>query len=447
MNPEPTERLLRILDADHRAALHLGGVPAAELAARFGTPCYVYDAAILRQRARLVARTLGVEVLFALKANPSLAVTAVLAGCGTGADVSSLGELLLARRAGVPPARIQFAGPGKTTEELTSAAEAGIAAIHVESAQELAALEQVGSRLGRRVSVGLRLRPGTLAGGAEPPRLRIGGADQKFGVSRSEAIDLARRVRESTNLQLVALHGYLGTQCFDARAWLGAADQLLDAADAVERAAGAELPMLNFGGGFAVGYFAGDGELDLTAVGAGLRERLSGRPQRRAVVELGRYLTAPAGVYLTRVRYTKHEDSRRVAILDGGMHHHAAAAGLGAVLRRPFPIVAAHSPRTTETVRHALCGPLCTPLDELAAEAELPELAPGDLLAVLGSGAYGMTFSHTMFSSHPTPAEVLVDGGQAFLIREPGCPTDAQRGQLLPAELAADAPRVDNPAP
>ena len=197
------------------------------------------------------------------------------------------------------------------------------------------------------------------------------------------------------------------------------------------------LPSLNFGGGFGVPCFRHDQEFDLRTAGALLQESLAGE-DRLASVELGRYLTAPAGIYLTRVLYTKRSNGRRFAILDGGMHHHAAAAGVGAVIRRPYPIVSATSPLTLATDRgvtpQTLCGPLCIPTDEFGEDLALPRLEPDDLVAVLVSGAYGLSFSGVLFLSHPTPSEILVDGGRAYLARQPGRPADALRGQFLPGE-------------
>jgi len=408
--------------------LRIGGMEAKGIADRYGTPCYVYDAGLLRSRYRQVEEALGVEILFALKANPSLAVASVLRREGSGAEVASGGEILIADKAGFAGKDIQFAGPGKSHTDLGMALDKGIHSINLESVSEYESLAALAKERKQCPGVAIRINPAEAVGGS---RMRMSGGAKKFGVDEDQVAGLIQHIHDQGLVDLRGLHCYMGTQCFDAEAWLQSARHLLEFANEMEAKTGVALPSLDFGGGFAVPCFEGDQEFDLELAGKGMRELLAGE-DRRAFVELGRYLVAPAGVFLMRVLHVKQSHGKRFAILDGGMHQNAAAAGVGSVIRRPFPIVAVKDPHAEEAVPQSLCGPLCTPADDFVSDLALPALEPGDLVAILVSGAYGLTFSNLAFLSHPSPAEVLVDQGRSWLIREPGRPDDALRGQLLP---------------
>ncbi len=401
------------------------------LADRFGTPLYVHDAATLRARAARLRSTFGpqVDVLYAVKANPSLAVATVLRRCGLGADVASGGELALARAAGFDADAIRFAGPGKTDAELIAALDVGIACVHVEAADEVERLTTIARARGVRPSVAIRVNPPAASSG----RMQMGGGAKKFGVDADAVPALARRIVDDGVCALVGLQVYAGTQLFDAAAWLRQAVDLVALADLVEDEIGRELNVLNFGGGFGVAMNDDDETFDVDAAAAGVRDLLSARPQRRGAIEVGRWLVADAGTYLARVVSTKTSGGRRFAILDGGLHHHAAATGFGGVVRRMPPMhvvgVAADAPPEPITI----CGPLCAAGDEFAADVALPPVAPGALLAFDRAGAYGLTFSPVLLAGHPLPAEVLVDGADAWLARERGAFDDVLRGQQAPA--------------
>ncbi|MGF1464670.1 MAG: alanine racemase [Sandaracinaceae bacterium] len=432
--PSLAERLVAAHFPASDDELVVGALPARELAARHGTPLYVFDAAVLRARLADVQKALGdrVEVLFALKANPNAAVARVLREGGAGAEVASAGEILVARRAGFAGRSMQFAGPGKHGDDLRLALADGVT-LNVESAAELDAVARAAAEAGVVCPVALRVNPPAATAGS---RMRMGGGSAKFGIDVDALVEVARQAEAAASIELRGLHTYAGTQTFDHEGWLAHARFLLDSARAVEGAIGRELPTLNFGGGFGVPVFESDGDFDLGAAGGGLQALVAddARPDRRYFVELGRYLVAPAGVFLARVIYLKESAGKTHAILDGGMHHHAAAAGLGTVIRRPFPMVKATALRAAAGEGCQLGGPLCTPADAFPTGASLPPLEPGDLVAFLSSGAYGLTFSNVLFLSHAAPAEVLVDGREAHVVRAAGRPDDALRGQRLPGE-------------
>lgn len=432
--------LAQRLVAEHFPAsdeeLVVGGLTASALAERFGTPLYVFDAGVLRASLGAVREALGprVEVLFALKANPNAAVAQVLREGGAGAEVASAGEILVARHAGFEGSAVQFAGPGKHGEDLRLALEDGIT-LNVESLAELEAVAEAARATGRRARVALRVNPSESKAGS---RMSMGGGSAKFGIDADMLCEVAARADALEDVELRGLHTYAGTQTFDHEGWLAHARFLFESAAMVEAHLGRELETLNFGGGFGVPVFESDPTFDLAAAGAGLRALIEAdaRPARRYFVELGRYLSAPCGVFLTRVVLVKESRGKTHAILDGGMHNHAAAAGLGTVIRRSFPMVKATALRAEAGPALQLGGPLCTPADAFPTSERLPPLARADLVAFLASGAYGLTFSNVLFLSHAAPAEVLVERGEAFVVREAGRPQDALRGQRLPSHRA-----------
>jgi len=413
--------------------LVVGEFPVSELAERYGTPFYVYDAELLRARYEEVKQALGdrVSILFAMKANPSAGVVNVLTECGAGLDVTSRGEIYVAGAVGVKGKKIHFAGPGKSREDIDAALESGIGAINVESRAELELISQAARERQIVSTVSLRIHPDQALSGS---RMRMGGGTEKFGIPVEEAEELMHKISKDPFLELKGLHIYAGTQCFDAAAWVANCRYILDVATKLEQATGQEIYSINFGGGFGVPYFAGEKPFDLAAAGEGIREVIAedNREDREYFVELGRYLTAPAGVFVSQVQYAKQIKETNHLILDGGMNHYAAAAGLGSVIKRPYPMVAATNLEAEERQAYAVGGNLCTPADEFCAQQMLPPTKAGDLVAILMSGAYGLSFSPTLFLSHPTPCELMVDGNEAFIIRDRGIPSDAMRGQWIP---------------
>jgi diaminopimelate decarboxylase len=419
---------LRTLGTVVDSPLSVGGLPAADLARRFGTPLYVFDANVLRARVERVRSTLGgdVRVLWSVKANPSLAVTSCQRAAGAGAEVASLGEMHLAIAAGHDAADLRFAGPGKTDREIDEAVGAGLGCFHAEAAGEIDAIASAAQRHGRRVPVAVRVNmPEPLRGA----RMRMGGHSSRFGIDEAQVPAVVRRIAADRSLLLRGLHVYAGTQSFDAGAFVEYASRLVTRALEWETQLGVHFDELDLGGGFGVPAYAGDPEFDLEAAGAGVREIVGAHPGRAWFVELGRYLCAPAGVYLCRVVRTKESAGELHAVLDGGLHQNAGAAGVGSVLRRPPLLVHAAAPDGAAERAAHVGGPLCTPADRFGEALPLPRIAEGDLIAVLHAGAYGLSYSPHSFLSHPTPAEVLVDGGEARVVRRRGEPRDVLRGQ------------------
>ncbi|HVL72499.1 MAG TPA: type III PLP-dependent enzyme [Beijerinckiaceae bacterium] len=435
--PEPerplAERLVAELFCVRAGDLLVGGLSVAALARTHGTPLYVYDAGILRARVRALKSAVAgfAGLCFSAKANPNPAVLRVFVEEGTGIEVASGAEYLRARAAGCAPERILFAGPGKSEEELALALEGGVGEIHVESFEEIERLAALARRCGRAAPVGIRINPAAAAQGGA---MRMGGRASPFGFDEEILADVVRAVA-AAGLDLTGLHLFAGTQILDADVLAGQWRHALALSREIARLAGRPPRTIDLGGGLGIPYFAGDGELDLDrlrAHAARLRAELGPLGNPAVVLEPGRWLAGPAGLYVAQVNSAKVSRGTRFAVLDGGLHHHLAASGnLGAVVKRDYPIVAPARMDEPAAGTFSVVGPLCTPLDTLGRQVPLPDLSAGDLVAVLQSGAYGLTASPVGFLGHPMPAEVLVEDGRARLVRPRGS-FEAPLSQLPP---------------
>ncbi|MDX2309305.1 MAG: type III PLP-dependent enzyme [Hyphomicrobium sp.] len=408
--------------------LTIGGVAVDELARTFGTPFYAYDAGLIRARYRALADAVAgfAEVHYSIKANPNPAVVRVLVEEGAGLEVASGAEFQIAIAAGASPERILFAGPGKGEDELRHAIEGGIGEIHLESVEEMVAVAAMASERNHLVNVAVRVNPAAAAQGGA---MRMGGKPAAFGIDEEALPEFLDRLSKLPRLSLTGIHMFAGTQILDADVLVAQWSHGLDVARTVSRLIGRPLESIDLGGGLGIPYHAGDGTLDLDHVAEGVRglkERMATEPElqgSRVLIEPGRWLVGPAGVYVMAVRAVKSSRGQRFLVCDGGMHHHLAASGnLGQVVKRDYPIVAATKLGSVDRTPTTIVGPLCTPLDTLGRQTPMPEMQKGDLVAVLQSGAYGLTASPTGFLSHPLPAEVLVENGHHRRIDTPGRP-------------------------
>jgi diaminopimelate decarboxylase len=389
--------------------LCVGDLPLEEVVADTGTPAYVYDLDAVAAAYRRVAAAfepLSARVLYAVKANANLAVLATLAGLGSGFDVVSGGELVRVLRAGGDPEACVFAGVGKTTEELALAVGHGVT-VHVESADELDAVAAVAARLERPARFAIRVNPDVEVD--THVNIQTGHDEAKFGVPVAVGHELLGRAArgELPLCHPVGVHVHVGSQLPDPEGVAAGARVGLEVLEA-GRAAGLELDWLDVGGGLPVDY-AGGSAPGPELFAAALAPLLAGRNVRLAV-EPGRALVARAGALVAGVLYRKHRSAGRMLVVDTGMHHLLRPALYQAV-HRVRPLRAAPLAGPTEVV-----GPICESTDVLATEADLPDLHPGELVAFMDAGAYGMTMASN-YNGQPRPAEIVVAGGVARVAR------------------------------
>ncbi len=394
--------------AGQAAALTIGGRSADYWVAHAGdTPLFVYDMAIVAARiARFRAAMPAIDLHYAIKANPHADLLAAIAPLVDGLDVASSGELAKAL-AVKPAASISFAGPGKRDDELVAAITAG-ATLNIESEGEAVRAFAIGDRLGHVPRMAVRVNPDIELRGSG---MRMGGRASPFGVDAVRAAALVKAI-VAAGADWRGFHIYAGSQALDAGAIIETQAATIALAARLAEEAGVAPPLVNLGGGFGVPYFAGDVALDVERVGSALAEAIASLPEilteTRFAIELGRWLVAEAGVYLTRVIDVKQSQGETFVVVDGGLNHQLAASGnFGTVVRRNYPIAVAarmgHAP--TETV--SVVGPLCTPLDRLGDKVALPPVHVGDLIAIFMAGAYGASASPAAFLGHPPASEIV----------------------------------------
>ncbi|MBL0206478.1 MAG: diaminopimelate decarboxylase [Propionivibrio sp.] len=384
-------------------------VPLADIASRFGTPCYVYSRAALESALNEFQQELtGIDSLlcYALKANSNLAVLNVFARLGAGFDIVSVGELKRALAAGADPQKIVFSGVGKSVAEMVFALDTGILCFNVESVPELERLNEVATRLGKRAPVSLRVNPDVDA--KTHPYISTGLRENKFGVAYEDALTIYQHAARLPNLEITGIDCHIGSQLLDPAPFAEALDKLLLL---IDQLAAVDIPLhhIDLGGGLGIRYR--DEEVPtvkdyLQPLLHELRDR-----QLKILLEPGRRLVGNAGVLLTRVEYLKPGEAKNFAIVDAAMND----------LSRPALYDAWHdivpvSPRHDAPSNWDIVGPICESGDFLGRGRPLA-IEPGDLLAVMSAGAYGMAMSSN-YNTRPRAAEVMVDGAQVHLIRQ-----------------------------
>ena len=389
--------------------LYAEQVSLAEIATRFGTPCYVYSRAALTDNLRQFTNALqGREhlICYAVKANSNLAILNIFARLGAGFDIVSGGELQRVLAAGGDARKVVFSGVGKTVAEMRMALDADILCFNVESAAELERLNGVSAGMGKIAAISLRVNPDVDA--KTHPYISTGLKQNKFGVAYSDALALYRKAQGLPNLRITGMDCHIGSQLTETSPFIAAAEKVLALVDALS-GEGIHLEHLDLGGGLGIRYNdetpPAIGEY-VTALLAALRGR-----SEKLILEPGRVLVGNAGVLLTQVEYLKHGEEKNFAIVDAAMNDlmrpalYDAYHGILPVIREN------HVEQSYEVV-----GPICETGDFIGHARDL-RIAPQSLLAVLSAGAYGMSMSSN-YNTRPRAAEVIVDGGAVHLVRE-----------------------------
>ncbi len=389
--------------------LHAEQVPLADIAARFGTPCYVYSRAALTDGFRQFSNALqGREhlICYAAKANSNLAILNVFARLGAGFDIVSGGELQRVLAAGGEARKVVFSGVGKSVAEMRMALDAGILCFNVESAAELERLNEVAGSMGMAAPISLRVNPDVDA--KTHPYISTGLKQNKFGVAYTEAVALYCRARDLPHLRIIGVDCHIGSQLTGIGPFIAAAEKILALVDSLA-GEGIRLEHIDLGGGLGIRY-RDETPPAIADYVAALLGALHGRSEK-LILEPGRALVGNAGVLLTRVEYLKQGEEKNFAIVDAAMND----------LMRPALYDAFHEILPLERANHAvqtyeIVGPICETGDFIGHARNL-EIAPQSLLAVLSAGAYGMSMSSN-YNTRPRAAEVMVDGGTAHLVRE-----------------------------
>jgi len=396
--------------------LHIGGLKLSTLIEKWGTPLYVYDWEIAKKKLKMVKEALPFfDIFYSVKANPNLSISALFNSIGSGAEVASKGELYLALKAGFQPKDIIFVGPGKTDEELEYAINSNIYAIVAESLNEIKRIDMITEKL--RKYVGVMIRVNTKVPVDFSYEKMVGGPS-KFGIDEEDLNTLAEF--DSKNIQLLGIHVYTASQVLDVGSLLKHNQRVLNIACSFSSALGSSLQCVDFGGGFGVPYAEDETEFDLSLFSKGMKDLIKKKAEEynleatRFILELGRYLVAECGVYLTKVIDIKESRGKKYLITDGGMNQQIRPIFMK--LNHPTFIVNKLNKKKTEKID--IGGPCCTPFDILAKDITVPEPEIGDIVGIFNSGAYGFSMSMLNFHSHPWPVELLIIDGEPILIRE-----------------------------
>ena len=410
--------------------LHAESVALLTIAEQFGTPAYVYSRAALEAALQEFLDVLnghpagqGALVCYAAKANSNLAILNLFSRMGAGFDIVSGGELRRALAAGADPRKVVFSGVGKTAAEMKMALDAGIFCFNVESAPELERLNEIAGQCGKRAPVSLRVNPNV-----DPkthPYISTGLKEAKFGVAYEGALALYRRAAALPNIEVAGIDCHIGSQLLDPAPFIEALDRILALIDQLA-AEGISIRHLDLGGGLGIKYKDDQVEPTVASYLTPLLDKLAGR-NLRVVLEPGRRLVGNAGLLLTRVEYLKPGEDKNFAIIDAAMND----------LLRPALYEAWHdimpvTPRAGTGCAYDVVGPVCESGDFLGLARPL-NIQPGDLLAVMSAGAYGMAMSSN-YNTRPRAVEVMVDGDRVHRIRRRETVDELYAGeQVLPA--------------
>jgi diaminopimelate decarboxylase len=404
--------------------LYCEQVPLADLAARVGTPAYIYSSESLLANYRAYDESFGDlphSVCYSVKANSSLGVLSLLAKAGAGFDIVSGGELYRVLQAGGDPAKVVFSGVGKTAAEVEYALASGIHSFNCESEAELALIDAMAARRGVKAGFSVRVNPDVDA--VTHPYISTGLSKHKFGIAMAEAARVYEHARTYRNLVAEGVDCHIGSQMLDPSPILEAVDRVLAFA-ATLRAQGDPIHHVDFGGGLGVAYQTGEKALPIQQFVASLRGRL--RASGLAVmIEPGRSIAGPSGILLTRVLYRKKNGAKEFVIVDAAMND----------LIRPALYHAHHEiiplrKNALPTVTADVVGPVCETGDFLARDREMANVMPGDFLAVCTAGAYGFVQSSN-YNSRPRAPEVLVEGSGYRVIRRRETYEDLIRGETV----------------
>jgi diaminopimelate decarboxylase len=403
------------------------GVSLDAIAEEVGTPLYVYSAEAIRFQYRRLSEAMARiphRLHFSVKANSNLAILGLLQRLGSGVDIVSGGELYRAQSAGFRGQDIVFSGVGKTEKEMIEALTLGVLMINVESEEELAFLDEVAGKMGKRAPVALRVNPEVMVD-TPHPYTRTGVKGMKFGIPFDETLPVAKRALGMKNIALIGLDMHVGSQISQFEPYEIGLGRLIQLKTEIEAAGAKELQYLDIGGGLAVSYDT-EHPIDVDAF-AEVVEKMVAPAGLKVIVEPGRFLVGNAGALITRVLYRKRSGGKEFIIVDAGMNDLIRPSHYNAYHR--IEAVKATEARTTADI----VGPVCESGDFLGLHRDVDDAQPGELIAVLSAGAYGFVMSSN-YNSRTRLAEVLVSDGKFGVVTEREQYSDLVRKERLEPE-------------
>jgi diaminopimelate decarboxylase len=396
--------------------LYCENVSVSELANKFETPLYVYSHKTLVDhflKLKKAFRALAPLICFSVKSNSNLSLLKALTDQGAGLDIVSGGELFRAKKTGVDPGKIVYAGVGKTMPEIEAAIKAGILFLNVESLPELGAISEAAVRLKKQARVCVRVNPNI-----DPHThkyITTGTVDSKFGVDLATARIIFLNRGNFRNVAILGLHVHIGSQIIQVAPFLAALRRVVAFIGHLKKL-GVRIEYLNIGGGLGIIYRAEEPQTADEFASAVVP--LLKKTGLKVILEPGRFICGNAGILVTRVLYAKESASKRFVIVDAGMNDLVRPSLYGAYHEiLPLKNAEDRSPKTEVRKKTDIVGPICESGDFLARDRELPFFEPGEFLAVMSAGAYGFSMASN-YNSRRRAAEVLVKGNKAYLIRE-----------------------------
>ncbi len=394
----------------HQGRLFAEQVDLTEIAAKYGTPCYIYSKETLERHFRAFDTAFGDYphlVCYAVKANSNLAVLNLLARLGAGFDIVSGGELARVLRAGGNPQKIVFSGVGKTHTEIKWALEVGIHCFNVESLPELQRLNQLAGELGKVAPISIRVNPDVDAN--THPYISTGLKENKFGIDVASALDIYLQAAQLPNIKILGIDCHIGSQLTELKPFIDAAQRVMHLVTQLQQH-GIELQHIDIGGGLGVRYATETPPEPAEYVAALLQ--IVGTQKYQIIVEPGRAIVANAGILLTQVEYLKTTPAKNFAIVDAAMNDLIRPA-----LYQAWQEIIPVTPRENQPKTcYDIVGPVCETGDFLG-KTRCLALQEGDILAVRGAGAYGFVMSSN-YNTRPRAAELIVDGNQVHLVRQ-----------------------------
>ena len=404
--------------------LYIEDIPAGDLAEKYGTPLYVYSKNRITEQFAILRKAFGrlrnFRILYSLKANSNVEILKHVRSLGAGADTVSSGDVFLALKSGFPPESISLAGVGKTDRDIDFGLTRNIGAFIVESAEELHVISKRAAALNKTARILLRINPDVDA--RTHPHISTGLKENKFGINVDRIEDAAKLATRLKSIEFGGLHCHIGSQISEVEPFTQAAEFFRKLATKLKKS-GIHVRQIDLGGGIGVQYRNAiahkslpheedrDASINLRSLARVIKEKLS-FPACELAIEPGRFLVAEAGVLLTRVLYKKISFGRRFVVVDAGMNDMMRHA-LYSAYHQIVPVKIQKSKIETVDV----VGPVCESTDAFAIQRRLPSVKRGDLLAIMTTGAYGFSLASN-YNSRPKPAEILIDGDYARVIRD-----------------------------